>query len=126
MKRLLQKLNSTKAAGPDIKPRALNELVDKQAPFLTIILNRSINTGEFLKMGDPPMLALYTKKVIDRLYWIPKLHENLYKQRYIVGSSQCSTKPLSLLLTKLLTAIKESLQRYCSTAYSRSGVNQMK
>jgi hypothetical protein len=31
----------------------------------------------------------------------------------------------SLLLTKLLTAIKESLQRYCSTAYSRSGVNQM-
>jgi hypothetical protein len=33
--------------------------------------------------------------------------------------------PLSLLLTKLLTAIKVSLQRYCSTAYSRSGVNQM-
>jgi hypothetical protein len=27
--------------------------------------------------------------------------------------------------TKLLKAIKESLQRYCSTAYSRSGVNQM-
>ena len=59
------------------------------------------------------------------LYWIPKLHKNPYKQRYIAGSSKCSTKPLSLLLTKLLTAIKESLQRYCSTAYSRSGVNQM-
>ena len=59
------------------------------------------------------------------LYWIPKLHKNPCKQRYITGSSKCSTKPLSLLLTKLLTAIKESLQRYCSTAYSRSGVNQM-
>jgi hypothetical protein len=59
------------------------------------------------------------------IYWIPKLHKNPYKQRYIAGSSKCSTKPLSLLLTKLLTAIKESLQRYCSTAYSRSGVNQM-
>ena len=59
------------------------------------------------------------------LYWIPKLHKNPYKQRYIAGSSKCSTKPLSLLLTKLLTAIKESLQRYCSTTYSRSGVNQM-
>jgi hypothetical protein len=59
------------------------------------------------------------------LYWIPKLHKNPYKQRYIAGSSKCSTKPLSLLLTKLLTAIKESLQRDCSTAYSRSGVNQM-
>jgi hypothetical protein len=32
---------------------------------------------------------------------------------------------LVLLLTKLLRAIKKSLQRYCSTAYSRSGVNQM-
>ena len=59
------------------------------------------------------------------LYWIPKLHKNPYKQRYIAGSSKCSTKPLSLLLTKLLTAIKEALQRYCSTTYSRSGVNQM-
>ena len=36
------------------------------------------------------------------LYWIPKFHENPYKQRYIAGSSKCSTKPLSLLLTKLL------------------------
>jgi hypothetical protein len=34
------------------------------------------------------------------------------------------TKLLSLLLTKLLTAIRESLQRYCSTAYSISSVNQ--
>jgi hypothetical protein len=59
------------------------------------------------------------------LYWIPKLHKNPYKQRYNTGSSKCSTKPLSLLLTKLLTAIKESLQRYCSTTCSRSGVNQM-
>jgi hypothetical protein len=33
------------------------------------------------------------------LYWIPKLHKNPYKQRYIVGSSKCSTKPLPLLLT---------------------------
>jgi hypothetical protein len=25
------------------------------------------------------------------LYWIPKLHKNPYKQRYIAGSSKCST-----------------------------------
>jgi hypothetical protein len=59
------------------------------------------------------------------LYWIPKLHKYPYQQRYIAGSSKCSTTPLCLLLTKLLTAIKESLQRYYSTAYSRSGINQM-
>jgi hypothetical protein len=56
------------------------------------------------------------------LYWIPKLHKNPYKQRYIAGSSKCSTKPLSLILTNILTAIKESLQRYCSTTYSWSEV----
>jgi hypothetical protein len=59
------------------------------------------------------------------LYSIPELHKNPYKRRCIAGSSKCSTKPLSLLLTKLLTAIEESPPRYCSTAYSRSGVNQM-
>ena len=35
------------------------------------------------------------------------------------------TKPLSILLTKLLTHIKQGLQKYCETAYSRCGVNQM-
>ena len=59
------------------------------------------------------------------IYWIPKMHKNLYKHRFIAGSSKCSTKPLSILLTKLLTHIKQGLQKYCETAYSRSGVNQM-
>ena len=49
----------------------------------------------------------------------------LYKQRFIAGSSKCSTKPLSILLTKLLTHIKQGLQKYCETSYSRSGVNQI-
>ena len=59
------------------------------------------------------------------IYWIPKMHKNPYKHRLIAGSSKCSTKPLSILLTKLLTYIKQGLQKYCETAYSRSGINQM-
>ena len=55
-------------------------------------------------------------------FWI---HKNPYKHRFIAGSSRCSTKPLSILLTKLLTHIKQGLQKYCETAYSRSGVNQI-
>ena len=51
--------------------------------------------------------------------------KNPYKHRFIAGSSKCSTKPLSILLTKLLTHFKQGLQKYCETAYSRSGVNQM-
>ena len=53
------------------------------------------------------------------------MHKNPYKHIFIAGSSKCSTKPLSILLTKLLTHIKQGLQKYCETAYSRSGINQM-
>ena len=33
--------------------------------------------------------------------------------------------PLSHILTRILTAVKEGLQKYCDTAYARSRVNQM-
>jgi hypothetical protein len=59
------------------------------------------------------------------LYWIPKLHKTPYKQRFIAGSKKCSTKLLSVFLTKILTAVKERLQMYCATVYARSEVNQM-
>ena len=43
------------------------------------------------------------------IYWIPKMHKNPYKHRFIAGSSKCSTKSLSIILTKLLTHIKQGL-----------------
>ena len=58
-------------------------------------------------------------------YWIPKLHKCPFKQSYIAGSAKCSTKPLSKLLTCILSAVKTGLQSYCDTSYSRGGVNQM-
>ena len=59
------------------------------------------------------------------MFWIPKMHKNPYKHRFIAGSARCSTTILSIFLTKLLTHIKQCLQKYCETAFSRSGVNQM-
>ena len=59
------------------------------------------------------------------IYWIPTIHKNRYKHQFIDGSAKCSTKPLSILLTKLLTHIKKGLQKYCEVAYSRCSVNQM-
>jgi hypothetical protein len=59
------------------------------------------------------------------LYWIPKLHMCPFKQSYVVGSAKCSTKPLSKLLSCILSAVKTVLQSYCDTSYSKGGVNQM-
>ena len=62
---------------------------------------------------------------LSYLYWIPKLHKTPYKERYIAGSSTCSTKELSIHLTKIMSAVKEGQQKYCETVYSRSGINHM-
>ena len=59
------------------------------------------------------------------LYWIPKLHKTPCKERYIAGSSTCSTKELSIHLTKILSAVKAGQHKYCETVYSRSGINHM-
>ena len=59
------------------------------------------------------------------LYWIPKLHMCPFKQSYVVGSAKCSTKPLSKLLSCILSAVKTVFQSYCDTSYSTGGVNQM-
>jgi len=57
-------------------------------------------------------------------HWIPKLHKCPFKQRYIAGSAKCTMKPLSKLLTFILSAVKTGLQSYSDTSYSRGGVNQ--
>ena len=62
---------------------------------------------------------------LPSLYWIPKLHKSPYKQRFIAGSANCTTKPLSILLTSILSAVKSGLQKYCDISYSTSGVNEM-
>ena len=61
---------------------------------------------------------------LPSLYWIPKLHKCLFKQRYFAGSAKCSMKPLSELIACILSAVKAVLQCYCDTSYSRGGVNQ--
>ena len=68
---------------------------------------------------------LRTRSKRPNINLIPKMHKNPYKHRFIAGSAKYSTMPLSILLTKLLTHIKQGLQKNCETAYSRIGVNQM-
>jgi hypothetical protein len=37
------------------------------------------------------LLTLVKSEDLPYLYWIPKLHKTPYKERYIAGSSTCST-----------------------------------
>ena len=63
-------------------------------------------------------------KRLPYLYWTPKLHKSPVKHRFIAGSSKCTTKQLSGLLTKILT-VKDWTRKYCSIKTSHTGVNNM-
>ena len=43
---------------------------------------------------------------VPTLYWLPKLHKNPYKARFIATSSSCTTPEPFKLLTPCLTAVK--------------------
>ena len=64
-------------------------------------------------------------KRLPYLHWTAKLHKSSVKHRFIAGSSKCTTKELSSLLTKILTVIKTELEKYCSIKASHTAVNNM-
>ena len=64
-------------------------------------------------------------KNLPYLYCTPNLHKVPFKHRLIAGSSKCTTKDLSCLLTKVLTTVKDGLIRYNNTETSCNGVNSM-
>ena len=64
-------------------------------------------------------------KRLPYLYWTPKFHKSPVKHHFIAGSSKCTTKQLSSLLTKILTVIKTGLEKYCGIKTSHTGVNNM-
>ena len=49
---------------------------------------------------------------LPTFYWLPKLHKNPYKSRFISNSSHCSTTILSKHITSALTAVKDHVIKY--------------
>ena len=67
---------------------------------------------------------------IDKLdmpafYWLPKLHKNPYKSRFISNYSHCSPTILSKHMTSALTAVKDHVTKYSETAFSNSNVKYL-
>ena len=76
--------------------------------------SRQMSSEEIVNTHDTFMKSLGIElsdddKRLPYLYWIPKLHKSPLKHRFIAGSSKCTTKQLSSLLTKILTVIKTGL-----------------
>ena len=52
-------------------------------------------------------------------------YTNVLSNSVILLGAKCPTKPLSKLLTGILSAVKTWLQSYCDTSFSMVDVNQM-
>ena len=57
---------------------------------------------------------------LPTFYWLPKLHKNPYKSRFISNSSHCSTTILSKHITSALTAVKDHDIKCSETALSKT------
>ena len=80
-------INSNTSSNTTYKPTSFDkdEILANHRSFMTYL---NIPSGK--ESEDLPYL-----------YWIPKLHKTPYKEKYIAGSSTCSTKELSIHLTKI-------------------------
>ena len=65
------------------------------------------------------------QEALPFLFWIPKMHKNPSKQRYIAASHSCSTKPLSKMITYCLKLIQQTHTNYCSRISKTRGFNRM-
>ena len=85
-----------------------------------ILLSYNLIRVGFFPLSRMQMISRRTLEAVDSL---PKLHKRPYKARFIANSSSCTTTELSKLLTSCLTAIKAKVIKYCETVYERSGKN---
>ena len=60
-------------------------------------------------------------KILPKLFWIPKLHKNPYKFRFIAGARSCTTKSLSVMVNLGLKVVKDNFRNYCNAIFKNSG-----
>ena len=60
---------------------------------------------------------------LPKLFWVPKLHKDPYKFRFIAGARNCTTKGLSVILNKGLSVVRSHFVAYCDSIKKNSGFN---
>ena len=83
----------------NIKRMTSNRIVQKQTQELKTKFN--------LEVPDD-------SKLLPHIYWLPKLHKNPIKFRFIIAAPNCSVKPLSKAVTKILKLFYRQIEKYNS------------
>ena len=85
--------------------------------------NDIINRHSTVLNDNFKMNCTIDNRVLPRLFWVPKLHKNPFKFRFIAGARHCTTKPLSIVVNQGLSVVKESFRKYCGAILRNSGFN---
>lgn len=100
-----------------------NELSHTKAYTKVNSPERAIVSDHINKCKTLGLDIFINQEKLPTMYWIPKLHKNPYKSRFIANSTSCTTTNISKLLTSCLTKIKDHVQLYCDKTYQNSGIN---
>ena len=77
------------------------------------------NTKVIAKIQDIPSQSL------PFMYWIPKMHKTPIKFRFLVSQRNCPSKPVSKIVTKVLSLVLKQHRVYCRALYNYTGINRM-
>ena len=69
-------------------------------------------------------IHLFGQRKLPYLYWTPKFHKEPVGQRFIAGSSKCSTTTLSKLLSNVLTLVMRTLRNKDDEHIRRTGIRR--
>ena len=83
-----------------------------------IIDNHRSNLKEQFHMTVPEEMC-----TLPDIYWLPKLHKNPIKARFIIASQKCTVKQLSKDLTSIFKLAYNQIDRYNQKACTFSGIN---
>ena len=53
-----------------------------------------------------------SSRSLPQIYWMPKMHYTPCRKRFIIASSQCSTKPLSKIVSKIFKHIFNQIRNF--------------
>jgi hypothetical protein len=113
---LMKELNISKESNQDKQSQTYKNLKTSDAN----IVKRHVKY-----MSQHNIEVTDDQKRLPFLYWIPKMHKNPSKQRYIAASHSCSTKPLSKMITFCLKLIQQTHTNHCKTIAKNCGYERM-
>ena len=81
----------------NIEQNNINEIVKQQTDDLQVKFHLKVPTES---------------KLLPHIYWLPKLHKNPVKFRFIIAAPNCSVKPLSKAITKIFKLFYKQIETY--------------